>query len=55
MTRVSGFFTTHQHNQAIQCHSHWMIWEIQENNRQIKYTENTETKYNIKNKQRKIE
>jgi len=23
---VSSFLTAHQHNQAIRCHSSWMLW-----------------------------
>jgi len=41
-SRVSRFLTTHQHNQAIQYHLHWMFSKIHENT-QIK---NTQIKYN---------
>jgi len=37
---VSRFLTAHQHNQAIQCHSLWAFWKIQDS-RQIKNTDNT--------------
>jgi len=44
---VNGFLTTHQHNQAIQCHSRWKI----QNRRRIKNTANTQTKHNPEKKQ----
>jgi len=35
----------HQHNYAIQCHSRWFTWKIQDR-RQIENTESTQTKHN---------
>jgi len=42
---MSRFLTTHQHNMAIECHSRWVFWKIQDR-RPIKNTQNTEIKYN---------